>query len=283
MAVKTVYENVDDIPEGLKEDYKETKDPKSGKTTFVLDIEGPVEVLPPVRTLKDEAARRRIQANELQQKLDKFKALDGLDPSEILAKLDKYPELEAALAGKTDDEKINAMVEARVKTKIGSVERELTTWKTKAGELEKTVENYTVAEKNRKIQGAATTAARAAKVLDSALEDVGILAERVLMLDDDGNVVTKDNVGVTPGLTPEQWLTELQTKRPHWWGPTQGGGAGGGRGGSGSGPNPWMAEHWNVTEQTNIYRTDPKRADSLAKQAGTTVGGGKPKARKVAA
>jgi hypothetical protein len=112
-------------------------------------------------------------------------------------------------------------------------------------------------------------------VLDSALEDVGILAERVLMLDDDGNVVTKDNVGVTPGLTPEQWLTELQAKRPHWWGPTAGGGAGGGRQGP-SGENPWSADNWNMTQQSAIYKQDPKRAEQLAKQAGTTIGGKRP-------
>lgn len=276
MAVKTVYDNVEDIPEGLKDDYKETKDAKTGKVAFVLDLDGPIEVLPPVRSLKDEAARRRIESTELNKKLEKYKALGDLDPTDILAKLDKYPELEAALAGKTDDEKINAIVEARVKTKLGGVERERDTWKAKAAEQEKTIESFTTAERNRKIQSAATAAARTAKVLEHAFEDVGILAERVLDIDEDGNVVTKDNVGVTPGLTPEQWLVELQAKRPHWWGPTSGGGASGGRGAAGGGANPWTADNWNVTEQGRIYSQDPKRADSLAKAAGTVVGGRRP-------
>lgn len=279
MAVKTVYDTPEDVPEALRDEYKETKDAKTGKTQYVLDVEGPVEVLPAVRTIKDEAARRRIEATELGKKLDKYKVLGDMDPSEILTKLDKFPELEAALAGKTDDEKINAIVETRVKGRIGAVERDRDTWKTKAGELEKINEGFTTAERNRMIKGAAGTAARSARMLNEAIEDLELLAEKVLMIDESGDVVTKDGVGVTPGLTAEQWIAELQTKRPHWWGVSGGGGAGGGRN-AGGGLNPFTHENWNVTAQGQLHKTDPKRAAAQAAAAGTTVGGRKPPAKK---
>jgi hypothetical protein len=279
MAVKTVYDTPEDVPEALRNEYKEVKDTKTGKVQFVLDVEGPIEVLPAVRTIKDEAARRRIEATDLSKKLDKYKVLGDMDPSEILTKLDKFPELEAALAGKTDDEKINAIVETRVKGRIGAVERDRDTWKTKAGELEKINEGYTTAERNRMIKGAAGSAARSARMLNEAIEDLELLAERVLEIDAAGDVVTKEGVGVTPGLTPEQWVAELQTKRPHWWGTTGGGGAGGGRNAAG-GLNPFTHDNWNITEQSKLYKADPKRADAQARAAGTTVGGRRPPAKK---
>jgi hypothetical protein len=117
---------------------------------------------------------------------------------------------------------------------------------------------------------------------DTAIDDAVILAERQLEVLDDGNVVTKDKVGVTPGLDPLAWLQEMQSKRPHWWAPSQGGGAGGNRGGGNdfTGPNPFSNEHWNMTAQGKLVMTDPKKAEKMATAAGTSIGGMRPKAAK---
>jgi hypothetical protein len=85
---------------------------------------------------------------------------------------------------------------------------------------------------------------------------------------------------VIAGIEPEAWLTDLQTKRAHWWGPSSGGGAGGNRGGVDTSNNPFSHEHWNMTEQGKLVRENRAKAEQLAKLAGTTIGGQKPAAKK---
>lgn len=279
MALKTQIESLEDVPEAVRTEYKEATDPTTKAKIFVLDVEGPIEVLPGVRSLKDENGRRRIENTELTKKVQKFAILGDRDPTEVIALLDRIPELELAAKGKLDDAAINTIVETRLRTKVAPIERERDQYKTKASELEAEKVEYTAKERKRMITGAAGAAARAAKVIDSAVEDVELLAERVLEVDDQGNVVTRDGVGVTPGLSAKDWLADMQTKRPHWWGPTQGGGGPGSRLNLVGGTNPWAAETWNMTEQGRIVISDRARADKLAAAAGTTVGGRKPTAK----
>jgi hypothetical protein len=86
--------------------------------------------------------------------------------------------------------------------------------------------------------------------------------------EDDDKVVVRDGVGYTPGIEPSVLFTDLQSKKPHWFGPSGGGGAGGNRGGGGATSNPFTHEHWNMTEQGRIITADPQKADQLAKTAG---------------
>lgn len=277
MALKAQIDSLEDVAEGLRTEYKEMTDPTSKKTVFVLDIDGTIDPLPGVKALKDESARRRIENTNLKGQMDKFKVLGDKDPAEILTLLDRIPELEAAAEGKLDEAKINGIVEGRLKSKLGPLERERDQLRTQLGEKDKVIEGYTAKERARLIGGALSKAARELKAVDSALEDIELYGDRIFEVTEEGNVVTKDGVGVTPGLSAKDWLTDMQSKRPHWWGPSTGGGAGGGRGGPAGGVNPWKAETWNVTEQGNIVRTDRARADKLAAAAGTKVGGLKPK------
>lgn len=280
MALKTFVDSLDTLPEAVRGEYKETTDPKTKATVYVLDVEGPVEVLPAVRVLKDENARRRVEATAANDKLKKFEVLGDKDPTEILALLDKIPELEAAAGGKLDEAKISTIVEGRIKSKLAPLERERDQYKAQVVERDGIIQTFTAKEKTRLIGGAVSKAARELKVIDSAMEDIELYGDRLFEVQDDGAVVTKDNVGVTPGLSAKQWLEDMQGKRPHWWGPSAGGGAGGGRGGAGGAVNPWAAETWNMTEQSRLVVANPKRAGELAAAAGTTVGGRKPAAKK---
>lgn len=276
MALKAVVENLDDVDEGLREQYKETVDPKTKAKVYALDIEN-VQALPDVTRLSTALVKERDEHKATKGKFAPFAALG--DPTALQAQLDRIPELEAAAEGKLDDAKINSIVEGRLKTKLAPLERENGQLKLQLGEKDKVIGDYTTKERTGKINSALTKAAREAKVVDSAMDDIELYGDRVFEVQDDGSVVTKDNVGVTPGLTAKQWLEDMQTKRPHWWGPTQGGGAGGNRGGpNGGGVNPWAHDTWNVTEQGNVLKADRKRAEQLAKNAGTTIGGGKPAA-----
>lgn len=282
MALKAQIETLEDVAEGLRSEYKEVTDPTTKKTVFVLDIDGPIDPLPAVKSLKDENARRRIENTRLGEQVTKFKVLGDRDPTEILSILDRVPELEAAANGKLDDAQINGIVEGRIKAKLAPLERENGQLKTQLSEKDKTIEGFTASERQRKIGSALSKAARDLKVVDSAMDDIELYGDRVFEVTEDGAVVTKDGVGVTPGLSPKDWLADMQAKRPHWWGPSAGGGAGGNGGNRvGSGANPWKAESWNMTEQAAIVKADRARADKLAQAAGTKVGGLRPRPAKV--
>jgi hypothetical protein len=110
------------------------------------------------------------------------------------------------------------------------------------------------------------------------MDDVLMLGERVFEVTDDGAVVTRDGVGVTPGIAADIWLSEMQDKRPHWWPASTGGGANGGSGNNNFAKNPFSREHWNLTEQGQAIRTDRAKADRMAQAAGTKIGAGLPPA-----
>lgn len=270
MALKAILDTLDGLPDPVKAEYVE----RNGK--FELQVEG----------MKSETDFNRVQTALTQEKkghgelINRVKLLGDHKIEDVVAQLDRIPELEAAAAGKLDDEKINGIVEGRVRAKLAPVERERDTYKSQLADKDKLIEDYTAKERRAAIHDAVRKAATSAKVVPEALEDALLLAERVFELDEKGKVITKDNVGVTPGLEPSVWLTDLQKSRPHWWGPSMGGGGLGNRGGGGSNDNPWSHENWNMTKQGEVYRADKNKAEQLARAAGTTIGGAKPKPKK---
>jgi len=270
MALKAVVDSLEGIPEALHGEYVE----KGGK--YELQVEG-MKTQADIDRLQGALTKERNDHKAVKERLG---LLGDRKIEDVLAALDRIPELEAAAGGKIDDEKINQLVEGRIKSKLAPLERELNQTKTALSEKEKVIEGYTTKERTRMIHDAVRKAGTSAKVLPEALEDALLLAERVFEVDEAGNVVTKDGSGATPGLQPSVWFTDLQKTRPHWWGPSAGGGAGGNRGGIGGDKNPWSAENWNMTEQGKILTADRSKAEQLAKAAGTTIGGPRPKPKK---
>lgn len=271
MALKAVLDNLDGLGDDIKGEYVE----KDGK--FHLQVEGMKSEADFNRVNTALGAERRDHAATKQ----KFTVFGDKKPEDILAQLDRIPELEAAAAGKLDDAKINEIVETRIKTRIAPVERERDTLKTALAEKDKVIEGFTTDKRTRTIHDEVRAAAKKAKLLPEAEDDALLLADKVMEVNESGQVVVRDQVGYTPGIDATVWLTELQNKRPHWWGPSQGGGAGGNRGnGGGGGDNPWTHEHWNMTQQGKILQENRSRAEQLAKSAGTTIGGQRPPAKK---
>lgn len=207
---------------------------------------------------------------------DRFATFGDRKPEDIIAALDRIPELEAAAKGNLDEAKLNEIVEGRIKSRLAPVERQAQTLQQQLSEANASLEMLRAKDSLRIVTDAVRGAASKLKVVDSAVEDVTLLAERLFTIDETGAVVTKDNVGVTPGISADVWLTDMQAKRPHWWGPSQGGGAGGNRGGGSGVTNPWSKDSWNLTEQGRIYKENSGKAEQLAKAAGTTIGGPKP-------
>lgn len=268
MALEAVVEKLDEVPEPYRELYTE----RNGRyeVTGIVGMKTQADIDRIMEGLNKER-------NDHKATRERLSAFGDLDPEDVQAKLDRIAELEAAAGDKIDENKLNEMVEGRLRTKLGPVERE----KQKlAKELQDTLEKvgqYEARERQRSIHDAVRKAALESKVIDTALEDVLILAERMFEISEDGKVLVKDQVGATPGVDPAVWLTEMQSKRPHWWPASQGGGArGSGAGGSGFAQNPFSADHWNMTEQAALIRTDRARAEQMAKAAGTSIGGGRP-------
>lgn len=276
MALKAVVEKLDDVQEEHRSLYIE----RGGKYELAVEIGGVEGVKSFTDFSKLQGALVKERADHKAIK-DKFANFGDKDPAEVLAQLDRIAELEAAAGGKLDEAKLGELVEGRLKGRIAPIERERDGYKAKLNELEGLVAQLKGKEVTRTIHDNVRDAVSKSQGFQStALDDVLLLADRIFEIDEAGNVVTRDNVGTTPGVQASVWLTEMQTKRPHWWGPSVGGGSGGGRT-TGGGVNPWTNENWNMTEQGRIYTESPQRAEQLAKAAGTTIGGARPAPRKV--
>lgn len=264
------YATQDEIPEAFRDLYEE----RGGQfhITKINGIKTDADVTRVTRSLTSEKEAH----NTLKTSWKNF--FGERKPEEVQAILDRVPELEQAAAGKLDDEKINGIVETRVRSKLAPVERDNQTLKAGIAERDQKIAQFEQRETIRTIHDAVRADATKLKVVDSAVDDVLMLAERVFEVNENGETVTKDGMnGVTPGLSPQVWLTEMQSKRAHWWPASKGGGAGGSQGlPTGFANNPFSHAHWNMTEQGRLHNVDPAKARQMAEVAGTTVGGPRP-------
>lgn len=271
MALKAVVENLNDVPEQFHELYTE----RNGKYE-ITGIEG-MKTQGDVDRLQQALTKERGDHKAVK---DKFAPLSNYDINDVLDRLGRFDELAAAAEGKLDDAKIEELVGKRINGKLAPVQRELETYKGQLTEAQQQLQQYQQREVQRTIFDEVRKAGTASKVLPEAMEDALLLAERVFEISDDGRVVTKDNVGVTPGIDAAVWFSELQTKRPHWWAPSFGGGGRGNGNNVGGKANPWTHENWNLTEQGNILKANRQQAENMARSAGTSIGGPRPPARR---
>lgn len=270
MAIELTYEKEDDVPEAHKELYTET----DGKwnLTGVTGMKTQVDVDRLTTSLeKERGVSRGLKA--------KMATWGDLDQEKVLADLDELKEARIRLEageGKIDEEKIETLVTARVATQVSPIQRKLDAAEKLVGEQGEAIIGFEGANTVRTITDAVRKAGGGAKIIDSAMDDALMLGERVFEISEDGAVVTRDKMGVTPGIDPSTWFSEMQEKRSHWWPKSTGGGAGGSDGGTGFANNPFSLDHWNLTEQGRALMADRGKAERMAKSAGTTIGGGKP-------
>jgi hypothetical protein len=266
-VIQAVYDNQEEIPEVFRELFTE----RNGKWECT-GIAG-MRTLADFERMQEGIKRERKEHDETKLKL---RAWGDLKPEDVQAKLDRFDEMEAKLeAGhKPDDEKLNKLVETRLKSKLAPVERANAELVAKLADREGKIAEYQNRERQRQIHDEVRTARVKTKAREDAEEDILLNAERMFEVDADGKVVTKDGVGVTPGIGADLWLQEMQPKRQYWWPESQGGGAKGGRVGNGAGlNNPWSAQNWNLTEQGKYLKEHGmEKAEQLAKLAGSFVG-----------
>lgn len=261
MPIPYTVDSLDSIPAQFHELYTQ-----SGDKFIATGITG-VKTQADIDRIQGALTKERNDHKAIKQK---FAPLLDRDITEVVADLDRIPELEAAASGKVDDKAIERIVTSR----LAPINRELEQTKVKL--TEQTQLNQTLEQgiTTRTVTDAVRDAALKAKVTPDAIDDVLLYADRVFHVEN-GQVVTKDGVGITPGLDPAAWITDMQPKRPHWWPASVGGGAGGGNSFGGA-SNPWSAKSWNMTEQARMYRENPDLAGQMAKLAGTSIGGPKP-------
>jgi hypothetical protein len=275
-----MYEKKEDVPEQFLDLYVE----RNGKFELT-GVEG-------VKTQADvdrvtEALRKEKELHKgAKAALEKF---GDLDPEKIPAALEELEEVKAQLAtvtkdGKVDEGAVQERIEAAVNRAVGPLQRDKKALETQLQNKDKVIAEKDGAIgslegniKRSKIEGQLRDNAIAAKVLGTAIDDA-VMVGLNMFEEVDGKYVTKDNVGVTPGLEPKEWFKDMQEKRPHWWPASQGGGSRGAGAPTGrNADNPWSPAGWNVTKQGQYIRQhgEAKAADA-AKSVGSHVGATKP-------
>lgn len=268
MKIKAKYKTKEEVPEGYEDLYTE-----KGGEWLLTEVEG-LATEANVLTLQNALAKERRNHKALQDKITELFGETSLE--DAARELDGIEELRAKAEG-GDNKNVDEIVERRLAAKTAPLAREVEKLTKANAKLETENETLRTDARRRVIHDVLRAAATEMKIVDTAIDDILLYGDRVFEVTEEGLVVAREGVGVTPGTPPKDWLSEMQPKRPHWWPPSQGGGANGGGGGVAFKNNPWSHDHWNLTEQARIENTDMKLAERMAKSAGTTVDGPKPK------
>jgi len=277
--LKDVHDKLDEIPEPFRELYTE----KAGK--YELTGIAGVKTSADVARINVSLEKERTEHAATKAKLG---AWGDLKHEEVIAKMDRIEELEAAAGNKLDASKLEELANKRadgiVKTRVAPLERQLKALEKEKNELLESNTKLSSKERTRNREDVLRPLLIEAKILPEHHEDVMMYAERHLELTDDGKWIAKEGLsGVTAGSLPKDWLVELVEKRPGWLPGSTGGGARGSGGGVGfiGGPNPWSREGWNMTAQGSYLKQHgQEKAEQAAKSAGTKLGGPMPAAKK---
>lgn len=270
MALSAIYDKLEEVPEHFHELYTE----KNGKYELT-GIEG-VKTQGDIDRIQTALSKERGEHKTAREAL---KMWEGLKYEEVRAQLDEYPELKAKAENAKGGDP--AVIEATVKARLAPVERDLLKTREENAALAKANESFKLREEQRAIHDEVRAARMKAKAREDAEDDILLNADRMfeVVVDAEGKqrVLTRDGVGVTPGVSAEVWLSEMAQKRAYWWPEPAGGGARGTQGGGTTfAKNPFSAAHWNYTEQVKAINADRGKAEQMAKSAGTTIGGPKP-------
>jgi len=178
--------------------------------------------------------------------------------------------------GGDQDAKCEGVVEGRLKARLGPVERE-------RDRLQGEVDTLTAT--NMGLVATATSGAIETNVMSAfstkelgtnpdALPDVKLWAAQSFEVVE-GKVVSKDSVGLTPGLSPAEIFKDFRTDgvRRHWFGSTVSANADGSQNKLDAAGNPFIFKKdsrkvTNMTECGAMIRLDRARAVRLCKSAG---------------
>lgn len=254
MALKFKFKSREEIPAEQQPFYVE----RDG--AWLLDAEGVVEKakLDEFRNTNLSLAKER---DELKQRFD------GIDPDEVRKLADEKRALELKAQGHKPEE-IEKIVEGRIKTLRGELEKQVTSLSTERDQLTSRLTAIQID------QGVITVATKRG-LRPTAIPDITSRARTIFKLvngaprafEADGQTVRYGKDGVTP-MTLEEWVDSQVADAPHLFESNSGGGAAGnasgGSGGSArSQKNPFRKDSWNLTEQMKLQKSDPGLAARL--------------------
>ncbi|MDF2797439.1 MAG: hypothetical protein K0R85_183 [Devosia sp.] len=259
MALKTILDNLDDVPDALKSEYKEV----DGK--FVLDIEG-IDAHPAVVNLKTAHERQKTANKTLQTDLAAAKArLEGL-PDDFDA--DAYEALQAQAEGKAP---------AKTDEQVAQVRQQLE--RKHQGELAKKDERIAT------LEGAVTKATiddGLSKALDEAGVDPAFKPGAMALLKSKGAVKLVEEDGTFKAtVETDMGPMPLASYVKDWSGSDEGkiyvkkptgGDASGGQGNRFT-DNPWDTSNGkrpNLTKQQELIASNDAKARQMAQAAGVT-------------
>lgn len=262
MKLKKKYANQADIPAGFEGLYTEVNG--EWQLTEVEGLTSDADVARLNEALRKERNDHKAVKESLSAVTSVLESA-GIEVGALGDVLDQYSVLKDGKGANTDTAKLNM--------ELSQLRRNLTDVTKSRDTLAQENEGFKQANSKRTINDALMKAATSAGIKEpSVLEDIQLYSSQFTIDEGTGAVVTREGF-----MQPEVWLTEMKDKRSHWWPASQGGGGGVGGGGHGSlGVNPFSAKGWNLTEQMKLAKENPQRAEQMAKQAGTTVGGQRP-------
>jgi hypothetical protein len=285
MKLKASYATEEEIPEGYAALYTE----RNGQFELT-GIDG-VKTQADIDRVSNALRKEREDHKKSRESLQAF---GDLNPEEVHTKLETFDSLNEQLealkanGGNPNNEQVESLVAARVKAALGPVERQrdqiqrrLEDTTKQVSERENVIGELRTGMTQERIERAVRDAAVGAKVIAPAINDAVLHSRGLFEVEEGTNkIITKDVAGVTPGLSPTEWLNDMKEKAPHWWPTSLGGGAGGGGPNGGNlanSQNPWSPEGWNVTKQGAYVRQfGLEKAVAMAERVGSKVGATKP-------
>jgi hypothetical protein len=248
MALKAIVENIEDVPEAVRDYYKQSGD------SYVLDVDDSIREHPQTKELKNALDGEREKRKKLVEERDKLKKIadnvpEDFDPEE-------YERLKANGEGGEDVQK--KVEEAR--------ERERKRWEKKLNDLQAERDDLASKYKGTRTQTELKDALNQVNVAPHLRRAAERLWSYEVQLDDDGNIVTQDGTPLPDAV--KEWAETDEGKYFVAAPANGGGGAPGGRANGQAKDNPFSKEGWNLTRQMELSRQDPEKAKRLKAEAG---------------
>lgn len=265
MALKYSLESVDDLPESLREHYRE----EGGK--YFLDAEG-IKPLADFDKVQNALLAERKEKKEYKDKHSAWESrFTGKTPDEIAAQLERIPLLEADSQKSVDKTKVNEIIETTVRQRMSPLEHENGKLKQALAEHEQTINQFRQNERRRTLHDAVRGIAVKEGYQESAYANAEgalmLLAERNFTINDMGDVVVADESKIlTPGLGLREALVEVKNLYPYLVKGSMGGGASGSNGANGQVNNPFKQN--NKTIRGQFMKENPDKWQKLMRDAG---------------
>jgi hypothetical protein len=285
--IELQYDSMDDVPEAFRGLFEE----QDGKVKLTK-VKG-LKTQADIDRQQTGLTKERNEHKETKTKLQAWSKL-GKTPEELAEMAEQFPTLKAAAeaGGSKSAEAVQKQVDA-AKGELDKKYAKLVADKdTLLNQANARLKSYEDALRTQHIRDAVMKAIEGSKIgkfNPDAIEDALMFAERHLQVEEERDeetgaltfkkVFTRDGVGVTPDLEAAAWLGEMQSRKGHWYMPSEGAGSNGGTGRNGgpTGGNPWSKDGWNITAQGQYFKAHGKeKSDQMARAAGSYLGAHEP-------